>query len=175
MTRHTNWHIITGAPCSGKTTVICELERMGYRVVHEAARAYIDSQLQKGRTMDSIRGNALEMQQTILHQKLKNEAFLPDAELIFLDRGIPDSIAYYHLSGLDTDEPLKYSREVRYKKILFFERLAFAQDRVRSEDDQTAAKLDTLTAMSYNMLDYELIRVPVLSVRERTEFVLQNL
>ena len=31
----TNWHVITGAPCSGKTTVIRELERRGYSVVHE--------------------------------------------------------------------------------------------------------------------------------------------
>ncbi|MGE0084840.1 MAG: AAA family ATPase, partial [Desulfococcaceae bacterium] len=121
MTRHTNWYVITGAPCSGKTTVICELERMGYRVVHEAARAYIDSQLQKGRSMDNIRGNALEMQQAILCQKLKNEAHLPDTELIFLDRGIPDSIAYYHLSGLNAEEPVKHSRAVHYKKIFFFE------------------------------------------------------
>ena len=175
MTRHTNWYVITGAPCSGKTTVICELERMGYRVVHEAARAYIDSQLQKGRSMDSIRGNALEMQQAILWQKLEKEGRLPDREPVFLDRGIPDSIAYYQLSKLNAEEPLKYSHSVRYKKIFFFERLAFAQDRVRNEDEETAAKLDALTAGAYEMLDYEVIRVPVLSVRERTEFVLKNL
>jgi len=46
--RQTNWHIITGAPCSGKTTVINEIERRGIRVIHEVARAYIDRQLGKG-------------------------------------------------------------------------------------------------------------------------------
>lgn len=175
MTRHTNWYVITGAPCSGKTAVICELERMGFQVVHEAARAYIDSELQKGRTMDSIRGDALKMQQAILCQKLKNEAHLPASEQIFLDRGIPDSIGYYHLSGLNAKEAVEHSGAVRYKKIFFFERLAFAKDRVRSEDAQTAAKLDTLTAAAYEMLAYDLIRVPVLSVRERTDFVLRHL
>ncbi|MBW2239191.1 MAG: AAA family ATPase [Deltaproteobacteria bacterium] len=34
--QQTNWHVITGAPCSGKTSVICELERRGHPVVHEA-------------------------------------------------------------------------------------------------------------------------------------------
>jgi predicted ATPase len=38
----TNWYVITGAPCSGKTSVIRELEKRGYRVVHEVARAYIE-------------------------------------------------------------------------------------------------------------------------------------
>jgi len=28
--RQTNWHIITGAPCSGKTTVINEIERFDF-------------------------------------------------------------------------------------------------------------------------------------------------
>ena len=28
--RQTNWHIITGAPCSGKTSVIKEIERFDF-------------------------------------------------------------------------------------------------------------------------------------------------
>ncbi|MEJ2222165.1 MAG: AAA family ATPase [Desulfobacterales bacterium] len=41
--RSTHWSVITGAPCSGKTAVIHMLEQQGYTVIHEVARAYIDS------------------------------------------------------------------------------------------------------------------------------------
>ena len=36
--QQTNWHVITGAPCSGKTGVIRELGQLGHLVVHEVAR-----------------------------------------------------------------------------------------------------------------------------------------
>ncbi len=58
--RMTRWHVITGAPCSGKTTVIRDLERRGFRVVHETARAWIEEELQKGRTMAEIRRDPLQ-------------------------------------------------------------------------------------------------------------------
>ena len=45
----TNWYVITGAPSSGKSSVIRELENLGYRVVHEVARAYIEEELKKGK------------------------------------------------------------------------------------------------------------------------------
>ena len=53
--QRTNWYVITGAPCSGKTAVICALEQMGCQVVHEVARAYIDKELGKGKSIAQIK------------------------------------------------------------------------------------------------------------------------
>jgi predicted ATPase len=33
----TKWQVITGAPCSGKSAVILELERLGCPVMHEGS------------------------------------------------------------------------------------------------------------------------------------------
>ncbi|MEE4358121.1 MAG: ATP-binding protein [Desulfococcaceae bacterium] len=167
--------VITGAPCSGKSTVIRGLESLGYFVVHEAARNYIDTQLRMGRTMEDIRGNALAFQQALLYQKQKNEENLPEKELIFLDRGIPDSIAYYRLYRLPADEALALSRRYFYHKIFFFRMLPFANDRARNEDEQTARKLARLIYEAYRMLDYEIIPVPLMPVRERIAYVLNHL
>ena len=60
MTRDTNWYVFTGAPCSGKTSVILALEKDNYRVIHEVARGYIDSQLQKGHSLAEIKSDPLE-------------------------------------------------------------------------------------------------------------------
>ncbi len=173
--QQTHWHVITGAPCSGKTAVICELERRGYPVVHEAARAYIHEELQKGKTMAQIKGDILAFERHILYQKIEIEQSLSKDATIFLDRAIPDSIGYYLLEGLNPDDPIQKSRRWRYKNIFFFERITFEIDTVRSEDDEIAAALDGLLKKSYQMLGYEIISVPLMAVEDRVDFILKHL
>ncbi len=168
----TNWYVITGAPCSGKTAVICGLEQRGYAVVHEVARAYIDAELAKGKTLEHIKADERAFERHILLKKAVIEAKLARDEIVFLDRAVPDSIAYYKLCGLDPAEPQQKSRAVRYQKIFLFERLAFLTDPVRSEDEKTADRLSRLIEESYQSLGYDLIQVPVCSIADRTEFIL---
>jgi predicted ATPase len=172
---NTNWNVITGAPSSGKTSVICELERLGYRVVHEAARAFIDEELKKGKTIEQTKSDELAFERHILYKKIKIEEFLPKKEIIFLDRAVPDSIAYFKSAGLNPNEPVKKSKLIRYKNIFLFERLEFEKDRVRSEDHAKATELDLLLENAYQSLGYHIVRVPVLSVQKRTDFILHHL
>lgn len=173
--QQTNWHVITGAPCSGKTAVIRELEQLGYPVVHEVARAYIDERLQNGETIARIKADILSFEQHILYKKIAIEASLLKEETVFLDRAVPDSIGYYILEGLDPDDPIQKSRLWRYKKVFFFDRIPFEKDPVRSEDDKIAEKLDGLLKEGYRMLDYEIILVPLMTVNERVRFVLKHI
>ena len=171
----TNWRVITGAPCSGKTSVIKALARAGYAVVHEAARAYIDEELKRGRRIDEIKADEQAFEGRILERKVRIEFSLATASTVFLDRAIPDSIAYYRLSGLNPEVPVKKSRVFRYRNVFLFERLAFVGDPVRSEDDATAQRLEMLLNECYRELGYRVLRVPLLSVPERVDFILQNL
>jgi predicted ATPase len=173
--RKTEWIVITGAPCSGKTSVVASLENRGYRVVHEAARAYIDEMLKSGKSLQEIKADPLTFEKTILYRKLSIEAALPANETVFLDRGIPDSIAYYKSASLDFSEPLEKSRGIRYRKIFHFQRLHFEKDHVRAEDKRMAENLDRLLKKSYEMLGYPVIHVPVLTIEQRVEFILERL
>ncbi len=170
--RPTNWQVITGAPCSGKTAVIVELGRRGFRVVPEAARAVIDAEIGKGRRLSDIKADAHAFEHRILQAKLAAEARLPEEDLVFLDRALPDSVAYFTLEGLDPREPREQSRRFRYRNVFLFERLAFRPDRVRSENDATAARVERLIENVYLDLGYRPHRVPVLPVTERTDAVL---
>jgi predicted ATPase len=171
----TNWYVITGAPCSGKTAVIKQLEQRGYAVVHEVARSYIDAKLAQGKTLEQIKADDWAFERHILMAKVKIEVGLARDDIIFLDRAVPDSIAYYKLCGLDPAEPRQKSRTVRYRKIFLFERLAFLTDPARSEDEKTADRLGRLIEESYQSLGYKPIHVPLASITERTEFVLARL
>ena len=65
LVRQTNWCVITGAPCSGKTAVIYELKQGGYKVIHEVARAYIDEMLDDGQPLDQIKADVYHLNSLI--------------------------------------------------------------------------------------------------------------
>jgi len=172
--KQTNWHVITGAPCSGKTTVIRELEQLGYPVVHEVARAYIDERLKTGETIDRIKADILSFERHILYEKIAIEQSLFKEETVFLDRAVPDSIGYYIIEGLDPDDPIQKSRLWRYKTVFFFERIPFERDPVRSENGKIASRIDGLLKESYGMLGYEIVFVPLMTVSERVSLILKH-
>jgi len=89
-----SWYVVTGAPCSGKTTLLSSLEKLGYKVVPEVARTYIDNFIKNGGTVENLRSDELKFQEEVLTQKYKIEESLNQSEVIFFDRGIPDSYAY---------------------------------------------------------------------------------
>ncbi|MBW1859723.1 MAG: ATP-binding protein, partial [Deltaproteobacteria bacterium] len=163
----TNWYVVTGAPSSGKTTLVRELERLGYRVVHEVARDYIEAQMEQGRTLEEIRADKRSFETWILTAKVAIEATLPKDEVIVFDRAIPDSIAYFGAAGLDKTEAVQKSPRNRYRKIFLLDCLPYKTDRARIEDKETAMKLDEGLEQSYNMLGYDVIRIGVMSIQER--------
>jgi predicted ATPase len=170
-----NGYVITGAPCSGKTSVIEGLSRRGCKVVPEAARAYIDSQLNLGYSLEEIKSDILSFERHILHAKVRIEKKLSKTQNVFLDRAIPDSIAYFQLVGLAWTEPLAYSRMFRYKKIFMFDQLAFEKDAVRSENPILSAHIESLLEQCYRDLGYPITRVPALPIDQRIEFILANI
>ena len=171
----TNWHVITGAPCSGKTTVIHELEFRGYPVIHEVARAYIEARLAAGLSLSQIRGDELAFEHRLLEEKVAIEKKLEPRDTIFFDRAIPDSIAYFRLSGFDPLEPVAQSRRWRYRKIYLLERLPAREDTVRKEDNRTASTIERLLIECYRDLGYPLIRIPVSSASIRANAILKHL
>ncbi len=172
--QQTKWQVITGAPCSGKTAVIRELERLGFPVVHEIARSYIDKELKKGETLQEIKADISSFERHILYKKIEIERLLPKDKTVFLDRAIPDSIGYYIHEGLDPADPIQKSRFWQYEHIFFFERIPFETDPVRSEDEKIASELERLLKESYWMLGYEIVTVPLMPVNRRVNFILEH-
>lgn len=176
MKRKNNWYVITGAPSSGKTTVLQALEKKGYKVYEEWARVYIDSQMRKGKTLQEIRKDELKFQNKILKLKIDFEKTLLPSTTLFLDRGIPDSIAYMKLCNFKVNPQLdKAARECLYKKVFLMELLAYETDYARTESQEEAMVLDGLLEKAYTDLGMEVLRVPKMSVKKRMEFIINNL
>ncbi len=170
-----NWYVITGGPSSGKTTVLNELAKLGYLIYPEAARVFIDREMAKGKSLREIRGNEADFQKRVLKIKIRVEKEAPKDKIVFFDRAIPDSIAYYQICGLDPKEVLKFCQRKTYRKIFFLEQLPFNQDYARVEDGKTVKKLNKLLKKSYQNLGYEVVTIPVMPIRERVKRILNEI
>jgi predicted ATPase len=171
----TNWHVITGAPCCGKTTLIEQLADQGFRMVPETGRAYIEREMARGRTIDEIRESEAAFARVIKDMQLAIERGLPANEVVFLDRALPDALAYFRAVGLNPNQILSDCFRYRYASVFVLDRLGLQQNGVRTEDDVTAGFLDEWLALDYSALGYSVARVPVLLPEERLSFVLERL
>jgi predicted ATPase len=120
-----NWYVVTGGPSSGKTTVIKELAKLDYRVCPGAARVYIDQEMAKGKSLKEIRSDEINFQRKVLKIKIKIEKTAPKNKMVFFDRAIPDSIAYWQICGLNLKEVIQICLKNQYQKIFFLEQLPF--------------------------------------------------
>ena len=175
MNINTNWHVITGGPCSGKTKVIEYLAFLGYAIVPEAARILIDLEISKGKTIKEIRFDEVEFQRETLKMKIEAENRMPPKKIIFFERGIPDSIAYYCICGEDSAFVIKTSQKRKYKNIFLLEQLPFKKDYARVENEKLSCDLNKLLYGAYSKLEYNVIRVPSKSIKERAEFILSKI
>lgn len=175
MTSRNPWYVITGAPCCGKTSVVQNLAQRGYRVVHETARAVIDEHLRQGLTMSAIKSAPAPFENEILRRKQNIEKTVPDDQIVFFDRGIPDSIAYFVAAGLDPEPVRRISRGCRYRGIFFLEPLEiYHTDRQRKEEPEEMHRLHRLLEQSYAVLDFPLFHIPKAPIRDRADRILQH-
>ena len=171
-----NWYVITGASCSGKTTLASALEERGYRVVHEVARTFIDDHMAQGETVEDIRKDEPLFQKKVLEMKIKIERDLDKDQLVFFDRGIPDTCAYDTLHQAPPNPILdKASKECKYKKVFLLDQLPFTEDYARTETKEQQDQLHGLLKETCRRLGFPIIEVPVLPIEERVDFVLRNL
>jgi predicted ATPase len=135
LNRQKNRYVITGGPGSGKTTTVNLLRNKGYTTTIEHARHYIDTQRITGKTVEEIRKNQQEFQRGVLDMQLEQEASLSPEEIIFLDRALPDALAYYRFLNLPLDDRLEFAiKKISYKKIFILDFLPLVNDYARRED-----------------------------------------
>jgi predicted ATPase len=170
----TRWHVIAGAQSSGKTTLIGQLADRGFKTVPEGARLHLEAVMAQGRTAGEIRANPVPFQRGIVETQLRLEGELRPAEVAFLDRGVPECLAWWRVYGLDPNEFLGECFRHRYATVFFLDRLPVHDDGLRPRDEALADFIDEWTRRDYAALGYSMVRVPVMSPEERLAFVLES-
>ena len=171
----TNWHVITGAASCGKTTLIDLLADKGFQTVPETARLYIEREMAKGRTIHEIRENGAAFQRRLIDMQRIIEGELRATDVLFLDRGVPDYLAYCRVLGPNPNEFLAECLHHRYASVFMLDPLPFHENGARDEDAPIVGYLGEWHIRDFSALGYNVVRVSVLTPKERLAFVLERL
>jgi predicted ATPase len=174
--QHSNLYIVTGGPGAGKTTVLDELERRGFSIVPEVARQIIQKQVQGGGTALPW-ANRQRYAELMLERSIDSFRLESPAEIGFCDRGIPDTLCYLRLIGLDEKEAIAACRTYRYASKVFLAppwEAIYTADNERKQDFAEAIRTAELMANVYRECGYTVIELPLVSPSNRADFILQQ-
>jgi predicted ATPase len=170
--------IISGGPGFGKTSIITRLHHLGFACEHEISRSIIKDQIDSGG--DILPWKNLELFSRIVFEKrVKQFHEAPHQKLVFFDRGVPDVLAYMMLDNIEI--PDKYYQsllEVNYNNLVFLTppwEMIFANDSERMENFEQAVIIHHKIEEMYRELGYDTCQLPLLSVEERVNFILEIL
>jgi predicted ATPase len=148
--------VITGGPCSGKTTIIDALAGRGHTTVPEAATELIEDP-----GLEDLRTNPREFQLQVLLRQLENEQRVLETasadSVVFLDRGVGDGFGYLRYHGIEPFEELDYQPASH-----------------RSETPAEARRIQEILLEDYRSRHDRVILIPWLPVEERLAAVLEE-
>lgn len=171
--------VITGGPGTGKSSIIDELESNGEKCLHEISRQVTLEAKNEG--IDQLfLEKPLLFSEKLLDGRLKQyiEASKFSVDRIFIDRGLPDVVAYMDYFKTDYPEVFNETCENnRYNKIFIlppWEEI-YKSDNERYETFEEALKISAYLYATYKKYGYDPIEVPKLSVKDRTNFILDKI
>jgi len=171
-------YVITGGPGFGKTLLVEELKQAGYLCSGEFARDLILSQQESGGEILPWKNTKL-FQQNVLQKRIAFFDSVPSGSFAFADRGIPDQLAFARYRGFGTPEILnECSLKYRYAQHVFVTPPwpeIYTNDTIRSETFEEAIRIHEFIVETYIGLNYEVIELPLLPVKQRMEYLLQAL
>jgi predicted ATPase len=96
------------------------------------------------------------------------------SQIIFCDRGIPDTLAYSRLIGRTDADAVAASVVYRYARRVFLApawHAIYATDKERKQSFEEAVKTCDLIAKTYEECGYEIVELPLSSPTERSNFI----
>ena len=175
--------VITGAPGTGKTSLIKHLEEQDYYCYHEVVRDFTkDSKFETNIESNPIVSvdDPLAFNLKILNGRIAQyEDGIENKEnLLFYDRGIPDVLAYMHYFEQAVDQHFKDACiDHKYNKVFILPpwKDIYVMDSERFESFEQAEDIHQHLKETYNSFGYTCISVPFGTVKERVDFILNNI
>ncbi|GHA33073.1 ATPase [Salinimicrobium marinum] len=171
--------VITGGPGTGKTSIIKVLEENGYHCLHEISRQ-ITLQAQKEGIDQLFLAQPLLFSQKLLEGRIQQHAEADnfDSEVVFIDRGVPDVVAYMDYFGNEYPPLFREACEqYSYDAVFLLPpwKEIYVSDNERYESFEQAVSIHDHLEDNYKKSGYNPIEVPTGSVEERFSFIIDHL
>lgn len=174
-------YIFTGGPGNGKTTLLTDLEKLGFAIVEEVPRAIINEEKKKKEKDINYKPIIPEyelekFQVLVINRQIELESKVK-GEIAFLDRSLVDPVAYATLGNVYiTPEIYGHIKNANYTKAFLLDMLPeYKNDEVRWESRDYAEKLHKAIEEAYKKCSIEIVRVPPFGRPERLEFILSHI
>ncbi|MBP2832073.1 ATP-binding protein [Aquimarina sp. U1-2] len=177
--------VITGAPGTGKTSIVVQLEKLNFFCFHEVIRQMTQEAQNNNEALQMVSNpivsvaDPYQFNTTILEarvQQFKDASFYKK-DIIFYDRGIPDVIAYMDYFEQSYESSFTNScKRYRYDYIFILPpwKEIYKADEERFESFEQAQEIHHHLYDTYTQLGYHCIEVPFGHVEERSNFILQT-
>lgn len=179
MQTNLNLYVITGGPGTGKTTLIEALKAEGLQCIDEVARQIIKEEMAHD-------GEALPWKDTMRYTQLMLKRsvetygeYASRSDISFFDRGIPDTLAYARLIGLDGIRFIQNAvHDFRYNPAVFILppwKAIYCNDEERRQSFDKAVDTYHVLYETYIQAGYTLIELPQVSVQERVRLIMEKM
>jgi len=171
--------VIIGGPGTGKSTLIEGLTAKGFCCYPEISRQ-VTLEAKKQGIDQLFLENPLLFSELLLEGRKKQyqNALIETDEVVFIDRGIPDVLAYMHYIGDSYPDSFDAAcKNHQYTKIFILRpwEEIFVSDQVRYENFEQAKDIDKHLVEIYKKYGYDLIEVPKDTVDNRILFILDKI
>lgn len=171
-------HIITGAPGTGKTSIINELEKRGFNCIHEKSREIISEQMAKGGNILHWK-NQIAFENKIANMRFKQYINSSKKSICFFDRSPIDCIAYLRQNNLQaTSEIIQNIKRCNFNMNVFYTPIweeIYINDNERKENIEQAKDIEEHIIYTYKSHGYRLIKIPKNPVFDRVNFILSQI
>lgn len=169
--------VLTGAPGTGKSTVVQAMEAQGFSVMKEVSREYWEETGYGEGGSDPWR-NLIAFSKALW--KLRAEQHKAADWLsgsVFYDRSILDILAYMDAGEKSIPEEMNPSRFPYHEDVFIFPpwEQIYEMDEGRWEPYSTCNAIHQSLVDTYTAAGYRLVIVPHASVQERVDFMLHHL
>ena len=171
--------VITGGPGTGKTSIINELIKRNHKCLEEVSRQ-ITLQARKDGVEQLFLKEPLLFSELLLNGRKAQFEIAKNLkdELVFLDRGIPDILAYMDFIGDSHPEVfVNACKAYKYDQVFILApwQEIYISDSERYESFDQAIEIHEHLINTYSKYGYNLIDVPFGSVKKRTDFILNSI
>jgi predicted ATPase len=171
--------VLIGGPSSGKSTLINELVNHGHTCFPEISREIIKKAQEDG--IDQLfLENPLLFSELLLEGRKKQflDAQNHESNIVFIDRGLPDVVAYMDFIG-DTYPKIFTETCINHKYTNVFMlppwKEIYTSDEERYETFEQALEIHNHLVKTYEKFGYQITEVPKDTVEKRAAFILERI
>lgn len=172
--------VISGGACAGKTTLVNALSARGHFVLPEIALELIEQEADCGGKVFPWTDFERFQERCYREQQSKEHELPADQDVVFLDRSLIDSVAYYRSRELPLPDELRVAISGSDYSCAFIldilpeEHWAITHNgKPRMQSYATAVEMHKRILDTYLSYSIPVFRIPVTSVDERVDAVMR--